>query len=147
MSSTKIRKALLAGDVSKVFNYLGYHYQLEGTVVKGKEIGRTIDFPTANLGSIDSTKLIPKDGVYAVKISYEGKEFDGMMNIGTRPTIDEQQEKTIEVNIFDFNQNIYQKNIRVYFKARIRDEKKFNSPEELVSQLNMDKDQALKIVK
>jgi riboflavin kinase/FMN adenylyltransferase len=86
-------------------------------------------------------------GVYAVKVLVGDVFYFGMLNIGHNPTFGSNSTRTMEVNIFDFNQNIYQKNIRVYFKARIRDEKKFNSPEELVSQLNMDKDQALKIVK
>jgi len=146
VSSTKIRKALLAGDVSKAFNYLGYHYQLEGTVVKGKEIGRTIDFPTANLGSIDSTKLIPKDGVYAVKISYEGKEFDGMMNIGKNPTLGI-NERSLEVHIFNFDGNLYGVRLKVNFVERLREEMTFEDVDSLKKQLLLDKQHAIQELK
>jgi riboflavin kinase/FMN adenylyltransferase len=146
VSSTKIRKALLAGDVSKAFNYLGYHYQLEGTVVKGKEIGRTIDFPTANLGNIDNTKLIPKDGVYAVKISHDGKEFDGMMNIGKNPTLGI-NERSLEVHIFNFDGNLYGVRLKVNFVERLREEMTFEDVDSLKKQLLLDKQHAIQELK
>lgn len=147
VSSTKIRKALLAGEVDRASSFLSYDYFVTGSVVEGKKRGAGLGFPTANIQMNSDTKLIPRMGVYAVKVLVDDVFYFGMLNIGHNPTFGSNSTRTMEVNIFDFNQNIYQKNIRVYFKARIRDEKKFNSPEELVSQLNMDKDQALKIVK
>jgi riboflavin kinase/FMN adenylyltransferase len=147
VSSTKIRKALLAGEVDRASSFLSYDYFVTGSVVEGKKRGAGLGFPTANIQVNSDTKLIPRIGVYAVKVLVGDVFYFGMLNIGHNPTFGSNSTRTMEVNIFDFNQNIYQKNIRVYFKARIRDEKKFNSPEELVSQLNMDKDQALKIVK
>jgi riboflavin kinase/FMN adenylyltransferase len=147
VSSTKIRKALLAGEVDRASSFLSYDYFVTGSVVEGKKRGAGLGFPTANIQVNSDTKLIPRMGVYAVKVLVGDVFYFGMLNIGHNPTFGSNSTRTMEVNIFDFNQNIYQKNIRVYFKARIRDEKKFNSPEELVSQLNMDKDQALKIVK
>lgn len=147
VSSTKIRKALLAGEVDRASSFLSYDYFVTGSVVEGKKRGAGLGFPTANIQMNSDTKLIPRMGVYAVKVLVGDVFYFGMLNIGHNPTFGSNSTRTMEVNIFDFNQNIYQKNIRVYFKARIRDEKKFNSPEELVSQLNMDKDQALKIVK
>lgn len=147
VSSTKIRKALLAGEVDRASSFLSYDYFVTGSVVEGKKRGAGLGFPTANIQVNSDTKLIPRMGVYAVKVLVDDVFYFGMLNIGHNPTFGSNSTRTMEVNIFDFNQNIYQKNIRVYFKARIRDEKKFNSPEELVSQLNMDKDQALKIVK
>jgi len=146
ISSTKIRKALLSGNVSKAFNYLGYHYQVEGTVVKGKEIGRTIDFPTANLDSIDSTKLIPKDGVYAVKISYDGKELDGMMNIGKNPTLGI-NERSLEVHIFNFDDNLYGMRLKVNFVERLREEMTFEDVDSLKKQLLLDKQHAIQELK
>lgn len=142
VSSTKIRKALLAGDVSKACNYLGYHYQLEGVVVKGKEIGRTIDFPTANLESIDSTKLIPKDGVYAVKVNYEGEELDGMMNIGKNPTTGT-NERSLEVHIFNFDEDLYGVQLNVSFIERLREEMTFKNIDSLKKQLFLDKENAI----
>lgn len=147
VSSTKIRKALLAGEVDRASSFLSYDYFVTGSVVEGKKRGAGLGFPTANIQMNSDTKLIPRMGVYAVKVLVDDVFYFGMLNIGHNPTFGSNSTRTMEVNIFDFNQNIYQKNIRVYFMARIRDEKKFNSPEELVSQLNMDKDQALKIVK
>jgi riboflavin kinase/FMN adenylyltransferase len=147
VSSTKIRKALLAGEVDRASSFLSYDYFVTGSVVEGKKRGAGLGFPTANIQMNSDTKLIPRMGVYAVKVLVDDVFYFGMLNIGHNPTFGSNSTRTMEVNIFDFNQNIYHKNLRVYFKARIRDEKKFNSPEELVSQLNMDKDQALKIVK
>ena len=146
VSSTKIRKALLAGDVSKASNYLGYHYQLEGVVVKGKEIGRTIDFPTANLEGIDSTKLIPKDGVYAVKVNYEGEELDGMMNIGKNPTIGA-NERSLEVHIFNFDEDLYGVQLNVSFVERLREEMTFKNIDSLKKQLILDKEHAIQELK
>lgn len=146
VSSTKIRQALLSGDVSTARTYLGYHYTLEGLVIKGKEIGRTIGFPTANLCVNDDTKLIPCDGVYAVEVHVDGQSFCGMMNIGTNPTIGTSQH-SLEVHVFDFDSDIYGKTIRLYFVQRLRDEITFKDVNELKLQLNKDKIKSLEILK
>jgi riboflavin kinase/FMN adenylyltransferase len=139
ISSSKIRTALQKGEVEKASHYLGYDYQLAGTVTDGNQIGRNIGFPTANIIATDHSKLIPAEGVYAVTVDVDGKQYKGMLNIGFRPTIDiNADHRTIEVNIFDFEGDIYQKEITISFKKRIRDEKKFNSIEELRLQLITD---------
>ncbi|MTI32469.1 bifunctional riboflavin kinase/FAD synthetase [Xanthovirga aplysinae] len=139
VSSTKIRNALATGNVGLANRYLGSPYSIEGKVIEGERIGRLIKFPTANLCIEQDYKLIPADGVYAVTVKYEGLTYKGMLNIGNRPTVSGQA-RSIEVHIFNFNQNIYKKKIRVHFIERIRDEKKFNSLEELKKQLQKDKE-------
>ncbi|NLR90006.1 bifunctional riboflavin kinase/FAD synthetase [Flammeovirga agarivorans] len=147
VSSTAIRNALLEeGDVETAEKYLGYHYSFEGSVVDGNKIGRKIGFPTANISLADSFKLLPKIGVYAVNIFIEGKKYNGMMNIGKRPTVTEGVQKTIEVNIFDFNEDIYSKSVNVSLIHRIRSEMKFDGVDALIEQLNKDKIEALKIL-
>jgi len=143
VSSTKIRKALLAGEVSKAQHYLGYHYQFEGTVIQGKEIGRTIGFPTANLKANDSTKLIPKDGVYAVNVFYNNQTLNGMMNIGKNPTLGI-NERSLEVHIFNFDTDLYGAHLKVIFVERLREEMTFENLEELKTQLAIDKEMAIK---
>ena len=118
---------------------MGRDYELNGIVTKGKGLGKTISFPTANLEIEERYKLIPSKGVYLVKVNYKNKFFEGMMNIGTRPTINGINQ-TQEVHLFNFNENIYGEYLRVYFLKKIRDEKKFNSIEDLKNQLNQDKD-------
>jgi len=145
VSSTKIRKALLEGDVETANNYLSYAYMLTGTVKKGKGLGRDFGFPTANLHIAEEYKLIPKNGAYVVKSQLNGKEFFGMMNIGFNPTVDGSQ-KSIEVNFFDFEGDLYDKKIQVQLLHRIRDEHKFNSIEELKQQLKKDKDHSLDLI-
>ena len=139
ISSTKIRNALNEGDVKMASNYLGRDYELGGTVVKGKQMGRTIGFPTANIDIDDRYKLIPKNGVYAVKVRVDNKLFTGMLNIGYRPTFNDEKKLSIEVHIFNLNEDIYHKTISVSFVDRIRDEKKFKGAEELRNQLEEDK--------
>jgi riboflavin kinase/FMN adenylyltransferase len=142
ISSTKIRNALLIGDVKTANTYLGHAYTLTGTVVKGKQLGRTIGYPTANLQITDQYKLIPGDGVYAVRIKHGSIIYGGMLNIGNNPTI-EGKGKSIEVNIFDFDKTIYGEEATVYFIERLRDEVKFNNLEELKEQLAKDKQDSL----
>ncbi len=142
ISSTKIRNALLIGDVKTATNYLGHPYTLSGTVVKGKQLGRKIGYPTANLKISDNYKLIPGDGVYAVQVKYSNNTYAGMLNIGNNPTI-EGKGKSIEVNIFDFDKMIYEEEVTVIFVERLRDEVKFNSLEELKQQLAKDKLESL----
>ena len=145
VSSTKIRNALLNGQVDLAYQFLNYHYELSGTVVKGNEVGRSINFPTANLSVDDTTKLIPKPGVYAVKVDVQNHCFDGMMNIGTNPTLGNNKQ-TIEVHIFDFDNLIYDQKIGVRFIHRMRDEVSFSNLESLKEQLEKDKQTAIELL-
>jgi len=145
ISSTKIRKALIEGDISMANAFLGYEYSISGTVIKGNQLGRTIGFPTANIKVNDSYKLMPANGVYAVKIKVKNKIYKGMMNIGFRPTIGG-KELTLEVNIFAFNTDIYNTEISIYFMDRIRNEVKFSDIEALKNQLEKDKEVALQLL-
>lgn len=142
ISSTKIRNSVLIGEIKAANQFLGYRYFINGTVVEGEKIGRQIGFPTANLKVNDWYKLIPGNGVYAVKVGFEGVTYNGMLNIGTRPTISG-NDVTIEVNIFNFNQDIYTKNLQIEFVEKIREEEKFNQLTDLQSQLIHDKEKAL----
>lgn len=141
VSSTIIRQALEKGDVEKAAEYLGRIYSLTGVVVKGKQLGRTIGFPTANIKPEEQDKLIPADGVYAVVAEVAGEKYKGMLNIGVRPTVDGTK-RTIEVNLFNFAKDIYEQEITIHFFKYIRSEKKFASLDDLKRQLLLDKDQA-----
>ncbi len=145
VSSTKIRQALQRGNVKVAANYLGYLYSLTGKVIAGKQLGRTIGYPTANMLVDDKYKLIPADGVYAVKVKINKDFFGGMLNIGENPTI-EGKGRTVEVNIFNFDRDIYEEEITVFFVERLRDELKFNNLEELKHQLSIDKENSLRIL-
>ena len=145
ISSTIIRKALAEGDISHANLYLGRPYDLEGMVVKGNQLGRKIGFPTANLQVYESAKLIPADGAYAVYANYQGKQSQGMMNIGYRPTVNG-RERTIEINIFDFDQEIYSHTLKIQLIDQIRRERKFDDLNELKKQLTDDKKKALQIL-
>jgi len=145
LSSTKIRQALKAGQVELAQQYLGYPYFLTGLVVKGHQLGRQLGFPTANIEVQDSYKLIPKQGVYVVKSLIDGQPVYGMMNIGVRPTIDGKKQ-ILEIHFFDFNKDLYGREIPVYFLKRLRDEKKFPNLEALKNQLQKDAGQARKIL-
>ena len=138
VSSTKIREALLTGDIEKANDYLGAPFELIGNVIKGKQLGRTIGFPTANLKLANELKIIPQNGVYAVKVFYQEQCFEGMMNIGIRPTIESENDTTIEVHIFDFDQTIYGESLRVELYKKTRDEQKFNGIDALKNQLKSD---------
>lgn len=144
INSTGIRNLLLNGDMKGAVEILGDDYSFEGNVVTGDRRGNTIGFPTANVKIMDEHKLIPKNGVYFVKVLVDGGEYYGMMNIGKRPTVSTGNDIFIEVNIFDFDRNIYGKKIKVVIKDYIRDEKKFDSLDELVNQLNRDKQECKK---
>ncbi len=144
VSSTKIRRALDEGDLATANEYLGYEYPITGQVVQGESIGRTIGFPTANLVTEETYKLIPLDGVYAVEVLFPSapeQKFQGMCNIGMRPTFSGKF-KTIEVHIFNFNRNIYGAQMRIVFKKRLRGETKFTDVDALKSQLNKDMENA-----
>lgn len=139
VSSTKIRKAIVSGDVDKAGAFLGEPYSLTGKVVKGNALGRSIGFPTANLDIESDTKLIPQLGVYAVNVILANGELKlGMLNIGQRPTVASQDAISIEVNLFDFNDDLYDQYITVQLLSRFRDEIKFNSIAELTAQLAKD---------
>jgi riboflavin kinase / FMN adenylyltransferase len=138
ISSTKIRTALEEGDIQLANEYLGYRCFLSGTVVKGKQLGRTIGFPTANISLEEDYKLVPQNGVYVVRAEIDGKTIYGMMNIGFNPTV-QGKKKTIEVHLFDFDSDIYNCKIQVSILQRIRSEKKFESVEVLKDQLKKDK--------
>lgn len=139
ISSTKIRTALENGEINLANEYLGYSYFLSGTVVKGKQLGRTIGFPTANIELEEEYKLVPKNGVYIVAAKIDGKSVYGMMNIGFNPTV-QGKNRTIEVHFFDFDLDIYDRHIRVAILQRIRSEEKFESVELLTNQLKKDHD-------
>ncbi len=139
ISSTKIRNALKAGDVTTANTYLGEPFELHGTVVQGRGIGRELGFRTANIKVDSELKLIPRDGVYVVKVELSnGETHNGMLNIGTNPTIDDSGRRTIEVHLLDFEGNLYEKPIVVRFLTRIRDEQKFDSLDELITQIKQD---------
>lgn len=146
VSSTKIRNALTEGNIRLANSLLGYHYSISGKVVYGNRIGRTIGFPTANIEQEDEYKLISAVGVYACLVDHQGKLYKGMGNIGYRPTIDV-GDLTIEVNIFDFDEEIYGDRIIIYFIERIRDEKKFENLSALRDQLTIDRAKAYEILK
>lgn len=140
VSSTKIREYLTSGYLDIANKYLGYKYFISGNVIEGNQIGRKIGFPTANIKIPEPYKQVPKDGVYAVQVKLNGDLFYGMLNIGSRPTIEPTlRTKNIEVHILNFDKKIYNQTITVSFHKRIRDEKKFNGLEELTMQLEKDK--------
>ncbi len=139
ISSTQIRKSLLSGEILIANNLLKHTYMLTGKVIHGKEIGTSLGFPTANLKLNEEKKLIPKQGVYAVRVIHDDYQYDGMMHIGNRPSLNDGLELSIEVNIFDFNQIIYNDQLRVEIVAYIRANEKFDHLDELKKQLTQDK--------
>ena len=143
VSSTKIREKLEAGDVTGAAQMLGYDYSLHGVVVAGNRLGRAIGFPTANMQLYEPLKLVPGNGVYFVKVDVLGRSLYGMCNIGCRPTVGSGNARTIETNIFGFDEDIYGLDMDVTFVARIREERKFDSMEELKTQLEQDRDTCL----
>jgi riboflavin kinase / FMN adenylyltransferase len=157
VSSTKIRQALLAGETSAAADLLGYNYFFQGRVTEGKRLGRTLGFPTANLDIQNPEKLIPGNGVYAVQAHIEsgldnqaenaGKFYDGMMNIGTRPTVDDNLQRSIEVNLFGFSGDLYGKDITVVVRDRIRGEQKFAGIEALKTQLANDRETSQRMLR
>ena len=147
VNSTTVREFLTAGEVEKAVNILGHYYYLTGKVVYGDRRGSSIGFPTANVRTLSEYKLVPKNGVYFVSAEVKGKKYFGMMNIGKRPTIAEQNEIFLEVNIFGFNEDIYGETIKIDFIKYLRDEKKFNSLDELIIQLNKDKETCKELIK
>ena len=138
VSSTKIRRAILEGEIELANQYLGNPYILSGEVIKGNQLGRTIGFPTANIQVEDTTKIIPGNGVYLVKIYHKNSLLIGVMNIGTRPTVSDKTENRIEIHIFDFNEDLYGQQLEVEVLKKVRDEKKFDSIEQLSQQIEQD---------
>lgn len=145
VSSTLIRQSLLTGKVNEASIYLGREYSITGTVVKGKQLGHTLGFPTANIAVNDPNKLIPKDGIYAVRIRHGQTLYNGMLSIGFNPTV-HGTERTIEVNIFNFDQMIYGEQLEIFFIQFLREEENFNNLEALVDQLKKDKEESLRIL-
>ena len=139
VSSTKIREAVAAGEMESAAAMLGYEYSLLGVVVAGDRLGRTIGFPTANIQLYEPLKLVPGNGVYAVEAETLGRKFNGMCNIGVRPTVRSGGQRTIETNIFDFNEDIYGLDLKVTFLRKVRDERRFDSIDSLRSQLSTDR--------
>ena len=146
VSSTKIRERLEEGDVNNAAFMLGYGYQLHGVVVAGNRLGRTIGFPTANMQLYEPLKLVPGNGVYFVKVETLDRKLYGMCNVGCRPTVGTGNARTIETNIFDFDEDIYGLDLKVTFLARIREEIRFDSLESLRMQLEKDRDSCLTIL-
>lgn len=145
ISSTKIRKAILNGDIETANSYLGREFSFIGKVIHGKKLGKGLGFPTANIEVSGKDKILPQNGVYCVHIQLDGKMYDGMMNIGVNPTIPS-AEWSIEVNIFDLNRDLYGHDIEVSLVSRMRNEVKFETIEELKDQIVKDKVQALSIL-
>lgn len=143
VSSSLIRKQLESGDMETFEKFSGYNFFISGTVVSGRKIGHSMGYPTANIAINDVRKIIPHYGVYAVDVIVDGDEnkYHGMLNIGIRPTfVNTSVARSIEVHIFDFSENIYKRNITVFFRAYLRNENKFDSPEKLSQQLHIDYD-------
>lgn len=146
ISSSKIRTALQNGEIEKANSFLGRSYSLQGEVVTGAKRGRILGFPTANLSLSSSNKLIPQRGVYAVGCELNGDVLNGVMNIGYRPTFADTEELVSEVHLFNFDRDIYGETLKVKFMRRIRAEKKFASKEELITQIELDKKEAAKVL-
>jgi riboflavin kinase / FMN adenylyltransferase len=148
ISSSSIRQALLTGNLDAANNWLGYSYSLSGTIIKGRQIGRSIGFPTANIRPDDKYKLIPVNGIYAVEVVLDRKIYLGMMSIGTNPTVNKDRGiNSIEVHILDFEGDIYEKPISVIFRKRLRDEIKFDNTMQLAEQINIDRQQVIHLLK
>ncbi|WP_456458060.1 bifunctional riboflavin kinase/FAD synthetase [Reichenbachiella sp.] len=146
VSSTKIRQALFHGEVDLAAEFLGRLYSIQGTVVEGKQIGSKLGFPTANISVAEDFKLIPKDGAYAVRARVNNQWHKGMLNVGIRPTVGGLH-RVIETHLFDFDEQIYNQPIQIEFVKNLRDEKKFDSLEELKTQLQKDKITSLHLLK
>jgi riboflavin kinase/FMN adenylyltransferase len=145
ISSTRVRRALESGDITTANSYLGRPYGLKGMVIAGDKIGSTLGFPTANLRPVFDQKLIPSDGIYAVTVQLGEDLYKGMLNVGYRPTFGG-DDRRIEVNIFDFDKDIYNSMLNIYFHSQIRKEEKFSSREALIQQLYSDKQRALQLL-
>lgn len=146
ISSTRIRKAVSDGNLKTAFELLGRYYSLTGTVVHGQKLGRKLGYPTANVHPDDPDKLLPADGIYAILAEVNGKLHKGMLSIGFRPTV-HGTERTIEANIFDFSADIYGRNIDIHFLEYLRPEKKFDTLDELIRAIEVDKENSLQALR
>ncbi len=146
ISSTAIRDSLRLGEIEKANKLLGYPYFIIGKVVKGKQMGKKLGFPTANINCLEKRKQIPHAGVYAVKVMLKGKEHYGMLNIGTRPTVESGGSQSVEVHIFNIEEDLYGERLEVSFISRIRDEMKFDRLDQLRSQLAIDREVVLQLL-
>jgi len=146
ISSTRIRDFIMKGKIEEANVLLGYRYGLEGAVVEGRRIGRTLGFPTANIRLYEPLKLLPEDGVYVVWAEYGGRTLRGITNIGMRPTIDDGNERSIETHLLDFNEDIYGLSLKIEFVARLRGEQRFDSLEMLKEQISKDKENCYKLM-
>jgi len=147
VNSTAIRDSIVTGNLEQAGKMLGYHYYLSGTIVEGNHIGRKMGFPTANVHPLDPYKLIPMNGVYAIRTELRGKTYSGMLNIGFRPTIDSSSAvKTIEAHLFDVSGDFYDELVVIHFVKRVRDEMKFSGLDALKQQLSKDKEQIMKLL-
>jgi riboflavin kinase/FMN adenylyltransferase len=146
VSSTQIRHALGAGDIDRARTLLGYPYGITGTVVAGDGRGRTIGFPTANISPLSEKKVTPGRGVYFVSVERGDRPYYGMLNIGVRPTVTEGTREAMEVHVFDLSEDIYGENVRIRFLKKLREERKFESVQELIRQLDRDREQSLTYV-
>ncbi len=147
VSSSSIREMLVKGDVGAANDLLGYAYTMSGRVVPGRKLGKQLGFPTANIGLKEQLKLLPSDGVYAVNIFVEGKRYNGVLSLGNNPTVNVSGTKSMEAHIFDFDGDIYGKNISVSFISRLRGLRKFNDTNELAAQIARDKAAADQLLK
>jgi riboflavin kinase/FMN adenylyltransferase len=147
ISSSSIRDALLKGKIDEANSWLGYSYSLSGTVIEGRRIGRTIGYPTANIKPLSQHKLIPANGVYAVEVKIDENLYPGMLSIGSNPTVNEDVSlRNIEVHILNFDTDIYGRNISVFFRKRLRDEKKFDNLMQLTEQMGRDEEDTLRLL-
>lgn len=146
VSSTKIRNSLMDGDIVRATEYLNHYYTLKGSVVKGDQIGRTIGYPTANIAVEEPIKLVPAEGVYLVRVYVKNEHFYGMLNIGKRPTLAENGDKRIEVYLFNFDQDIYDKPVTLEFLEWIRGDENFPDMETLKTQMAQDQENALESI-
>ena len=146
ISSSNIRRAVAAGNIKHANELLGAPFKLSGQVVRGEQLGQTIGFPTANININYKYKLMPPEGVYAVNVQHEGKRYQGMMSIGNRPTVDSNLPQSIEVNIFDFDADIYNQNIKIEVISYLRNNQKFSNLDSLRKQLEQDKIDALALL-
>ncbi len=147
ISSTAIREALLSGRLEDANRWLGYDYSLSGKVIGGRKLGRSLGFPTANIQPVDKYKLIPANGVYAVNVLLNGKTLPGVMSVGLNPTVNKDLSKRfLEVHIFNFEGNLYDQDIRVKFRFRLRDEIRFDTVEQLAVQMELDRQQAMRLL-
>ena len=144
MKSSTIRNQLLGGDVKLAGELLGRPYSIRGSVVRGEGRGQQLGFPTANIRPDSTRKLVPRSGVYIVRVELGGKQFFGMLNIGVRPTFSTSLQEVIEVHIFDLEENLYGSALEIYFLDKLRPEKKFASKDDLIGQLTKDREQCMK---